>query len=93
MICDNSGIKCYYLNLPNHYLSFWEDMERFAQCNSISGQRFGDRETRFTNVATAMKKTASGAAVELEEIPSLSSSINHGTIEKVSYVATISRFF
>ena len=63
--------------MADYYLSSWEEMERLTQehalCYYISGQEFGDKETRSTNVATAMEKTAGGAAVELEEIPSHSS--------------------
>ena len=63
--------------MADYHLSLWEEMERLTQehtlCYYISGQEFGDEETRYTNVATAMKKTAEGAAVELEKIPSVSS--------------------
>ena len=65
--------------MADYHLFFWENMERLAQehtqCYSISGQGFGDRETRFTNVATAMEKAAGDVAVELEEIPSHSSNM------------------
>ena len=50
-------------------------MEGFARGSSISGQGFGDKETRLTNVATATKVAANGAAVGSEEIPSLSSNL------------------
>ena len=54
-----------------------EELERsdpeHIQCYSISGQGFGDKETRSTNVATAMEKATGDVAVELEEIPSHSS--------------------
>ena len=54
-----------------------EELERsdpeHTLCYSISGQGFGDKETRSTNVATAMEKATGDVAVELEEIPSHSS--------------------
>ena len=56
-----------------------EELERLdperTLCYSISGQEFCDKETRSTNVATAMEKATSEVAVELEEIPSHSSKI------------------
>ena len=65
--------------MADYHHSLWEEMEGLTQwhtqCHSISGQEFGGEETRSTNVATAMEKTAGGAAVELEEIPSHSSSL------------------
>ena len=57
-----------------------EELERLTPehtlCYSISGQEFGDKETRSTNVATAMEKAAGEVAVELEEIPSPSSKLH-----------------
>ena len=64
--------------MADYHLSLWEEMERLTQEHtqcSISGQEIGDEETRSTNVATAMEKTAGEAAVELEEIPSHSSNM------------------
>ena len=63
--------------MADYHHSTWEEIERPTQehtpCYYISGQEFGDKETRSTNVATAMEKTAEGAAVEMEKIPSFSS--------------------
>ena len=63
--------------MADYHLSLWEELERLTRehtlCYSISGQEFGDKETRSTNVATAMEKAAGEVAVELEEIPSHSS--------------------
>ena len=70
-------MKCYYLNMADYHHSLKEELERLTQehtlCNDISGQEFGDEETRSTNVATAMEKASGEVAVELEEIPSHSS--------------------
>ena len=79
--------------MADYHLSLWEEMERLTQehtlCYYSSGQEFGDEETRSTNVATAMEKTAGGAAVVLEEIPSHSSKngsilFQNASIRKVS---------
>ena len=63
--------------MADYHHSLREELERLTQghtlCYSISGQEIGDEETRSTNVATAMEKAAGEVAVELEEIPSLSS--------------------
>ena len=65
--------------MADYHLSLREELERLTRehtlCYSISGQEFGDKETRSTNVATAMEKAAGEVAVELEEIPSHSSKI------------------
>ena len=60
----------------------WRLTREHTLCYSISGQEFGDKETRSTNVATAMEKATSEVAVESEEIPSHSSKgvITHHSI-------------
>ena len=52
-----------------------EDIIYFSEQELFPEQEFGDEETRYTNVAAAMEKAAEGAAVELEKIPSFSSTL------------------